>query len=113
MEEVRGDYDSQSNPYPGRLAVGRHDDFGERADEHALRRLGKFAVDLFAYPYDKDEVAKIAARIVASKLGFIRKARQAVRRDREYRCSEYVWECYRSLGIGMEDAGGSTLAETD
>ena len=81
------------------MAVARHADFAARANQEALRRLGRFAVDLFGYPYDKDEIAKIAARIVASKIGFTRRVRQAVKRDREYICSEYVWECYKSLGI--------------
>ena len=96
------DYDSCGNPYPGRLAIARHDEFEEKANGRALRRLGKFAVDLFGYPYDRDEVARIAARIVAAKMGSSRLRARAVRRDREYICSEYVWECYKSLGVGIE-----------
>lgn len=107
------DYDSHGNPYPGRLAVVRHADFAERADQEALRRLGKFAVDLFGYPYDKDEIAKIAARIVASKIGFTRRVRQAVKRDREYICSEYVWECYKSLGIHIDYDRRGFIAPAD
>lgn len=64
------DYDSHGNPYPGRLAIARHRDFAGRASRTALRNLGRFAVDLFGYPYDKNEIARIAARIVASRLGF-------------------------------------------
>ncbi len=96
------DYDSCGNPYPGRLAVARHDEFEKKADGRALRRLGRFAVDLFGYPYDRSEVARIAARILASKLRSPRLPVRTVRRDREYICSEYVWECYKSLGIGIE-----------
>ena len=36
------DYDNRGNPYPGRLAVARHDDFAQRADDDdALRKLSK------------------------------------------------------------------------
>ena len=107
------DYDSCGNPYPGRLAVARHDEFDKMADDRALRRLGKFAVDLFGYPYDRSEIARIAARIVASKLRSPRLSVRAVKRDREYICSEYVWECYRSLGINIDYDQRGFIAPAD
>lgn len=107
------DYDSHGNPYPGRLAIARHRDFAGRASRTALRNLGRFAVDLFGYPYDKNEIARIAARIVASRLGFSRASKRAVRRDREYICSEYVWECYRTLGINIEYDRRGFIAPAD
>ena len=113
LRKCMEDYDSHRNPYPGRLAVARHADFAGRADQDALRRLGKFAVDLFGYPDDKDEVAKIAARIVASKIGFTRRVRQEVKRAREYICAEYVWECYKSLGIHIEYDRRGFIAPAD
>ena len=72
------------------------------SDQEALRELGKSAVDLVGYPYDKDEIAKIAACVVASKIGFVRRARQAVKRNREYIVSEHFWECYGGLGTHIE-----------
>ena len=93
------DYDSKGNPYPGRLAIARHDDFNAKASSRRLLKFGQFAVDLFGYPYDQDEIAKIAARIAASYLPFSAADKRALKRDREYICSEYVWECYKSLGI--------------
>ena len=85
------DYDSKGNPYPGRLAIARHDAFHAKASSKRLLKFGQFAVDLFGYPYDQDEVAKIAARIVASYLPFSAADKKALKRDREYICSEYVW----------------------
>ena len=96
------DYDSEGNPYPGRIAIARHDDFKAKASPQNLRKFGQFAVDLFGYPYDKDEVAKIAGRIVASYLPFKAADKKILKRDREYICSEYVWECYNSLGIRIK-----------
>lgn len=113
LRKYMEDYDSCGNPYPGRLAVARHDEFEKKADARALRRLGKFAVDLFGYPYDRDEIARIAARIVASKLRSRRLSARAVRRDREYICSEYVWECYKSLGISIDYDQRGFIAPAD
>ena len=48
---------------------------------------------------DKDEIAKIAARIAWSGLRLSSKEQKDLKRDREYICSEYVWECYREIGI--------------
>ena len=99
MRKYLSDYDSKGNPYPGGLVIARHEDFSAMADKMKLQKFGKFAVDLFGYPYDTDEIAKIAARIAASYIHFTNKDKKALKRDREYICSEYVWECYKALGI--------------
>lgn len=99
LSKYLSDYDSKGNPYPGGLVLARHDAFAARALPKRLRRLGQFAVDLFGYPYDKDEIAKIAARIAASHLPFSSRDKKAIQRDRDYICSEYAWECYREMGI--------------
>lgn len=104
------DYDSNGTPYPGGLAIARHAAFEKIARQEnraALRKLGQFAVDLFGYPYDSVEIARIAARIAASHLPFKEADKRALKRDREFICSEYVWECYSALGIrvGYDDKG--------
>lgn len=60
--------------------------------------MSQFAVDRFAYPYDEEEIARITARIVASALGF---GKGEIERDQEYICSEYVFECYKRIGIDI------------
>ena len=107
------DYDNRGNPYPGGIAIARHRDFTTMANENKLRQFGQFAVDLFGYPYDRDEIVKIAARIGASHLPFTKKYRKALKRDREYICSEYVWECYRQLGIFIEHDSSGFIAPAD
>ncbi len=96
------DYDSEGHAYPGGLVLARHKEFARKASPAALRRLGQFSVDLFGYPYDKDEIVKIAARIMASKIPFTRKEQDDLKRDREFICSEYVWECYDALKIPIK-----------
>lgn len=54
LSKYVNNYDSQGNPYPGGMVIARHDDFTKQANPAKLRELGKFAVDLFGYPYDKD-----------------------------------------------------------
>lgn len=96
------DYDSKKNPYKGGLVIIRHNEFEKIVSEKNLRRLGQFAVQLFGYPYDKDEIAKIAARISMSHVPFVKKDKEKLlKRDREFICSEYVWESYHSLGIDI------------
>lgn len=107
------DYDSKDNPYPGGFVIARHDDFQSKATDAKLRKFGQFAVDLFGYPYDKDEIAKIATRISASYLPFSAKEKKALKPDREYICSEYAWECYKSVGIKIEHDKRGFIAPAD
>lgn len=107
------DYDNKGNPYPGGLVIARHADFAESGIQDRLGQFGQFAVDLFGYPYDKDEIAKIAARIAASYLPFSEDDKKSLKRDREYICSEYVWECYKALGIEIEHDKRGFIAPAD
>ena len=112
MRKYIEDYDNKRNPYPGGLVIARHADFASVAPAK-LKRFGQFAVDLFGYPYDKDEIAKIATRIAASKLSFSRQDRKSLQPDREYICSEYVWECYRKMGIKIQHDKRGFIAPAD
>ncbi len=102
LSKYLNDYDSEGNPYKGGLVLARHRDFLAKATPVRLNRFGQFAVDLFGYPYDKDEIAKIAARISASYLPFSNKEKKDLKPDREYICSEYAYECYKSAGITIQ-----------
>ncbi len=88
-------YDAKGNKYPGRLLIARDKRF-KNVEPARLNKMSQFAVDLFGYPYDKDEILRIAKRIGQSFLGF---SAAEVKRDREYICSEYAWECYNAMGI--------------
>lgn len=107
------DYDSMGSPYPGGLVIARHKDFAAKADTMKLNKLGQFAVDLFGYPYDTEEIARIAARIAASSIPFTNKDKKALKRNREYICSEYVWECYKAVGIDIPSDTKGFIAPVD
>ena len=79
------DYED-GRPYRGALAVAR-----PRGLTAAMAQtLTSFGIDELTRPYDPDEIGKIVARIA---LG-----RGKRERDREYICSELVYECFSRAG---------------
>lgn len=80
------DYEN-GKPYQGRVVLARCAD----VNENIITGLAKFGIDELTQPYDKEEVAKIIARVV---LGVGKKER-----DREYICSELVYECFSKANI--------------
>jgi hypothetical protein len=115
------DYDNRGNPYPGKLAVIRHREFDQRVEgrdetatphsafrtPHSLdtrhssfvTQMAAAAVDRFGYPYDKEQIAIIAARIVSNRLRFSRRERERLERPDAYICSEYVALCFEEIGL--------------
>ena len=113
LRKYLSDYDSKGNPYAGGIVLVRHNMFEKFATPGKLTKLGRFSVNLFGYPYDKDEIAKIASRIAISHIPFSRSDKTKLKRDKEYICSEYVWECYRSLGIKIPFDKRGFIAPSD
>jgi hypothetical protein len=107
------DYDSKGNAYPGGFILARHKDFAKKATAAKMKKFGQFAVELFGYPYDKDEIAKIAARIAASYLPFSAQEKRDLKPDREFICSEYAYECYKSIGIKIKHDRRGFIAPAD
>lgn len=109
LSKYLNDYDSQGNRYPGQMCLARHVDFAAHASPEQLAKLGHFAVNQFGYPYDNQMIAKIAARITlthwldptARDTALADWSELGLERDREYICSEYVWECYQTLGLNI------------
>lgn len=79
------DYEDRK-PYKGRVVLARCKD----VNSEIVSGLAKFGISELTRPYDKDEIAKIMARIA---LGLGKKER-----DREYICSELVYECFSHAG---------------
>lgn len=87
--------------YKGQLAVARH--AGVKKDH--IAELAGFGCDELTRPYDKDEIGKIAARI---SLGIGRREQ-----DREYICSELVYECFSCAGIEIPYNEGGYISPQD
>lgn len=83
------DYDV-GRPYMGTLVFGRVS--GLKTAQ--IPKIAQFGADELTRPYDKSEIGKIVARIA---LGVGRS-----RRDREYICSELVYECFSNAGVTFE-----------
>lgn len=98
LGEYVANFEGSGSGYRGRVALARHAEFPRHATPEGLKKMAQFAVDRFAYPYDEEEIARITARIVGGFIGF---EKHEVERDQEYICSEYVYECYRIMGIDV------------
>ncbi|MDH3393271.1 MAG: YiiX/YebB-like N1pC/P60 family cysteine hydrolase [Desulfobulbaceae bacterium] len=110
LSEYVSNFEGSGEGYNGRLAIARHSDFEAKVTAKKMKSLAQFAVDRFAYPYDEEEIARITARIVGAKLGF--KPRE-MKRNEEYICSEYVYECYRKVGIRIRQGNSGFIAPGD
>ncbi|MDF3835446.1 hypothetical protein P3W85_21165 [Cupriavidus basilensis] len=102
LSKYLDDYGNDGKPYPGGMAIIRNRIFSDEVSSDKLSLLSRYAVDQFGYPYDKDEIAKIAARILASKVPFTPNQMKKIEPDREFICSEYVARCYEQAGVGVE-----------
>lgn len=96
------DYGNDGKAYPGGLAIIRNKNFENTVGHKKLTELAQYAVDQFGYPYDKDEITKIAARILASKVPFTKKQLKKIEPDREFICSEYVARCFDQVGLNIQ-----------
>ncbi|MCG9491214.1 hypothetical protein MCL36_01480 [Acinetobacter pittii] len=96
------DYTNDGQPYPGGMIVIRHKQFAKLVNKDSLVALTQYAINFFGYPYDNDEIAKIAARILSSKIPFTPKQLKRIEADREFICSEYVAQCYEKVGLTIK-----------
>lgn len=85
LSKYLSDY-ANRKPYKGMITLARCSDVNTRL----VNQVATFGIDELTRPYDKDEIANIVARIA---LG-----RGKRKRDREYICSELVYECFASAG---------------
>ncbi len=104
-------YDGDNHGYDGRVFLYRHVEFADKASPAALNQMTRFAVDLFGYPYDNKEIARITLRILQNKLSIAPHA--LLPRNKEFICSEYAWECYNSLGIVVPNGANGFIAPCD
>lgn len=91
------DYNGSGRGYEGRILLARHAD----VRQENMINLSKAAVDLLGYPYDTQEVLRIAARISLNTMGFNQNEKPASP-QREYICSEYASICFQSIGVKID-----------
>lgn len=98
-------YENSMKKYNGEMYLARHDEVGNPYfDSGKINRMLGNAVDMLNRNYDKDEIARIVARV---GLG-VGKHKD----DKAYICSEFVDECFKQMGIKfLRDAKGFIFPE--
>ncbi len=91
------DYNATGVGYPGRILLARHRD----VKQENITKLSRQAVDFLGYPYGKEEIIRIAARIGLHSLGFSNQEMN-VTPQREFICSEYADACFQSIGVHID-----------
>ncbi len=108
LSSYLNDYNGTGKPYPGRLLIARHTNFAG-AD---ITKLSQFAVDLLGYPYASEDIAKIVARITSDDFN-LDKNQPLIIPGKAFICSEYVYECYKSVGITIDYDQEGYIAPAD
>ena len=88
-------YNGTDAGYEGRLLLARHDD----VKQENIPKLSRTAVDFLGYPYGKNEIAAIAARIGMMSVGVPNPGSTHSDAKREFICSEYAHVCLESIGV--------------
>lgn len=92
LEHYINNYENSNSRYNGSLYVARHKSLENLNNgDDKVKNLIKEGLSLLNRPYDKDEIARIVARIA---LGLGKHSD-----DYEYICSEFVDECFKKIGI--------------
>ncbi len=87
-------YENSKEKYNGEMYIARHEVVGSPDfNKEKIKTMCGKAIDLLNRNYDKDEIAKIIARI---GLGIGRHID-----DYEYMCSEFVDECFKQMEIEL------------
>ncbi|MFS9416867.1 MULTISPECIES: YiiX/YebB-like N1pC/P60 family cysteine hydrolase [Citrobacter] len=89
LSKYLSDYDDIGKPYKGRVVLARYDTLAKSAVE----QIAAFGLNELTRPYDKEEIARILARIALGK--------GKAKKDREYICSELVYACFNNAGVNI------------
>uniref|UniRef100_B8DIP7 Permuted papain-like amidase enzyme, YaeF/YiiX, C92 family n=1 Tax=Nitratidesulfovibrio vulgaris (strain DSM 19637 / Miyazaki F) TaxID=883 RepID=B8DIP7_NITV9 len=88
LSKYLSDYEGKA-PYKGMIVTATV----AGVENAALANLAQMGVDQLTRPYDKAEIGRILARVILGK--------GKLRRDKEYICSELVYECFINAGISL------------
>ena len=97
------DYNGSGKPYNGEVNIARHNEM----HEINITNLSQHAVDLLGHRYDTLEILRIFYRLA---LPFFFKGHESLNKtDDVYICSEYVYSCFKSIGISIKHEGGFVI----
>lgn len=97
LSSYANNYNGTGKGYPGKILLARHREF----KNDRITDLSKAAVDLLGYPYGTEELLRIAARITLADWHLDEPTTQLTP-QKAYICSEYAYECYKSVGVSID-----------
>ena len=109
LSSYLSDYSGTGNHYPGNVLIACHETLHAQHLGPRMPSFATFAIDRFGYPYDTDEIIRIAARIASG--GLLEGGN--LQDIKEYICSEYVDACYRTLGVEIRRASPGFISPAD
>lgn len=97
--------------YDGKLVVVRHKLMPDPLTPAMVSDMTRFGLDHLGYPYNPDELIKIAARIALGLAGIT--LHSHLKPINSYICSEFVAKCYESVGVTLAPDVGGYMAPSD
>lgn len=102
-------YNNTGRPYDGRLLVGRHSDLQKM--NNRLKFMFNKAFQLIGQEYSEADIFKIANRIALKKAGIQQSGK--ITDNNKYICSEYVYTCFKAIGIEIPYNKSGFIAPSD
>ncbi len=101
FEKYLLNYSNDGQPYPGRMAVLGHARHPYGLPLSHEGPIVRYAIDQLGYAYNKQELLRLSARIMAAKLSGEDMLAKGLARQKEFICSEFVAECLAQAGLSV------------
>jgi hypothetical protein len=101
LEKYLLNYANDGKPYPGRMVVLGHtrQPYGLPISHEGP--IVRYAIDQLGYAYNKQELLRLSARIMAAKLTGAEIQAKGLAPQKEFICSEFVAECLGQAGLAV------------
>jgi hypothetical protein len=86
-------------PYDGHVLVARHRKLPQPLMAEHVVKMTRFGIDHLGFPYNGEELAKIAARIAVGLAKVTLPGH--LEPTNSYICSEFVAKCYDAIGVDL------------
>ncbi|WP_447985151.1 YiiX/YebB-like N1pC/P60 family cysteine hydrolase [Nitrospira sp. Nam74] len=98
------DYDAPGKPYNGTVYLARYQ---PGLSESEIKQIATFGLDKLTRPYNREEIAAIAARIA------LHIPNDDLMKNDTYICSELVYACFQKAGITFPLNPGNFISPED
>jgi cell wall-associated NlpC family hydrolase len=98
-------------PYGGAVLVARHRKLPQPLSAARVLEMTRYGVDHLGFPYNPEELAKIAVRIAAGLANITLPGH--LEPTNSFICSEFVAKCYAAVGVDLAPNKGGYMAPAD